>query len=185
MKQTFVLMILVLIGYIIGLITSMYCFSCFIYLIQVNYLVFRGDYLSLITSILVTNSYIDFFFNFLSLLVIYYLFGSKAGRLEYLIFFFSGIIGNIFSLFLFPPLTASAGASGGIFGILAFYLTIDMLEKGKFDKYGFAILLMVFVFSDILPDVDYFAHVGGILGGVILAFTVSYFNKKKGISYNL
>ncbi|AWR98286.1 rhomboid family intramembrane serine protease [Acidianus sulfidivorans JP7] len=178
-------MILVLLGYIVGLITSTFCFQCFIYLIQVNYLVFRGDYLSLVTSILVTNSYVDFFFNFISLLVIYYLFGSKAGKLEYVVFFLSGILGNIFSLYFFPPLTASAGASGGIFGILAFYLSIDMLEQRKFDVYGFAILLMVFVFSDILPNVDYLAHIGGILGGVILAFVVSYFNKKKGIRYNL
>lgn len=185
MKETIVLAILVFLGYIIGLMTSSFCFTCFAYLIQVNYLVLNGDYLALITSTLVTNSYIDFFFNFISLIVVYYLFGSKAGKIEYLVFFFSGFLGNVLSLFLFPPRTASAGASGGIFGLLSFYLIIDMLEQGKFDKYGFAILLIVFVLSDILPDVDYFAHIGGILGGVILAFVVSYFNKKKGIRYNL
>lgn len=185
MKETIFLACLVIVGYITGLITYTYCFPCFLYLVQYNYLVLRGDYLALITSILVTNDYVDFLLNFVALIFVYYLFGSKAGKIEYLVFFFSGFLGNLFTLFFFSPRTISAGASGGIFGLLSFYLTIDMLEQGKFDKYGFALLLIIFVFSDVLPNVNYLAHVGGIIGGVILALIVSYFNKKRGIRYNL
>lgn len=185
MKETLFLAILVIIGLIIGIFTSLYYPEYFLYLVQYNYLVLKGNYLALLTSILITNDYFDAGFNFVALVILYQLFRAKAGKLEYLVFFFSGFLGNLLSLFFFSPNTISAGASGGIFGLLSFYLTIDMIEQGKFDFYGFLFLLMVFILSSILPKVDYFAHIGGILGGVILAFTVSYFNKKKGIKYNL
>ncbi|MEM0064088.1 MAG: rhomboid family intramembrane serine protease, partial [Metallosphaera sp.] len=60
----------------VGIITYNQSPLLFSLLIQVNYFVLRGDYLSLITSILVTNSFTDFIFNFISMWVIYYLFGS-------------------------------------------------------------------------------------------------------------
>ncbi|AWR99574.1 rhomboid family intramembrane serine protease [Metallosphaera hakonensis] len=162
-------MIFILSGFIVGEIT--YTINPFIFalLIQVNYLVLRGDYISIVTSILVTNSFTDFLFNFFSMGVIYYLFGSKAGKFEYLVFFTSGIVGNVLTLLLFPPDVASAGASGGIFGILAFYIVDDMLEFSRIDWNGIGLLLIVFVLSDIIPGVNYLAHIGGILGGIILA----------------
>ncbi|MCH1770554.1 MULTISPECIES: rhomboid family intramembrane serine protease [Metallosphaera] len=168
-KPTIVLMALILVGFLVGIITysvSPYLFS---FLIQVNYLVLRGDYLSLITSIFVTNSFTDFIFNFFSMGVIYYLFGSKAGKLEYVVFLVSGLMGNILTLIFFPPYVASAGASGGIFGVLAYYILDDMLEFNRFDWNGLALLIIVFVLSDIIPGVNYVAHIGGIVGGVILA----------------
>ncbi|BCS91877.1 hypothetical protein L3N51_00246 [Metallosphaera sp. J1] len=162
-------MALILAGFITGIITyniSPYLFS---FLIQVNYLVLRGDYVSLVTSIFVTNSFTDFIFNFFSMGVIYYLFGSKAGKLEYITFLVSGIIGNILTLVFFPPYVASAGASGGIFGVLAYYIIDDMLEFNRLDWNGLALLIIVFVLSDIIPGVNYIAHIGGVLGGVVLA----------------
>ncbi|WP_253823040.1 rhomboid family intramembrane serine protease [Acidianus sp. RZ1] len=185
MKPTIVIMALVVLGYAVGVITSNFYPSIFFYLIQVNYLVFQGYYLSLVTSIFVTNSLLDFSLNFLALAVIYALFRSKAGKIEYLVFFFSGILGNILSLFLFPPLVASEGASGGIFGVFAFYLVDDMLELHRFDWNDLGILLFVFIASDILPNVDYFAHIGGILGGVILAVLADRLNRGKRESWRI
>lgn len=179
MRETLVLAFLVVLGYIVGLLTSTYFPHIFIYLIQVNYLVFEGNYISLLTSIFVTNSLLDAGFNTIALLVIYSLFGSRAGKMEYVVFLFSGLLGNIFSLFLFPPNTASAGASGGIFGLLSFYIVYDMLKNRKFNFYDFLILVIVFILSDILPNVDYFAHIGGILGGVILALVTSWLKRDR------
>lgn len=140
------------------------------YLIQVNYLVLRGDYTALLTSIFVTNSFTDFFFNFFSLGVLYYLFGSKAGKLEYLVFLLSGALGNVLTLVAYPPFTASSGASGGIFGLLSFYIVDDMLEFHRLDWNGLVLLVIVFLVSDVIPNVNVVAHIGGILGGVVLAY---------------
>jgi rhomboid protease GluP len=181
-KPTIMLMILVAIGYIVGYILSLFDITTFIYLIQVNFLVFNGDYISLLTSIFITNSFIDFFFNFMSLGVIYYLFRSYAGKVEYLVFLMSGIVGNILTLFAFPPRTASEGASGGIFGIFAYYVILDMLELNKIDYNGLGLLIFVFILSDIIPNVNYVAHIGGIITGVILALvTFRLLRKNKRI----
>jgi len=169
-KPTILLMILVAVGYIIGYVLSIVNFIDFLYLIQVNLLVFNGDYISLVTSIFITNSFIDFFFNFISLGVIYYLFRSYAGKIEYVVFLISGIVGNILTLFVFPPRTASEGASGGIFGIFAYYVILDMLELNRIDYNGLGILVFVFILSDIIPNVNYVAHIGGITSGILLAF---------------
>lgn len=185
MRETLVITFFVVLGYLVGLFTSIYYPFIFVYLIQVNYLVFRGDYISLLTSIFITNSLLDAGFNTIALLIIYSLFGSKVGKLEYIVFLFSGILGNIFSLFLFPPNTASAGASGGIFGILSFYIAYDMLKDRKFNFYEFLFLVIVFVLSDILPNIDYFAHIGGILGGVILAFLANWLKRNGEGRYKL
>ncbi|MEM4024603.1 MAG: rhomboid family intramembrane serine protease, partial [Metallosphaera sp.] len=168
-KPSIFLMILILIGFVVGIITYNQSPLLFSLLIQVNYFVLRGDYLSLITSILVTNSFTDFIFNFISMWVIYYLFGSKAGKFEIVVFFISGILGNLLTLALFPPFTASAGASGGIFGVLSFYIIDDMLQFSRLDWNGLGLLIIVFVLSDIIPGVNYVAHIGGILGGILLA----------------
>ncbi len=169
MKATIGLMIAVLAGFIVGETLYLTGDPLLYYLIQVNYLVLRGDYLSLLTSMFVTNSFTDFFFNFFSLGVIYYLFGSRAGKLEYLVFLLSGLVGNLFTLLYFPPFTASEGASGGIFGVFSFYVVTDMVEMHRVDYNGIGILVFVFILSDVLPDVNFVAHLGGILTGVLLA----------------
>lgn len=181
-KPTVLLMILVAIGYIVGYVLSQINFVEFLYLIQVNFLVFNGDYISLFTSIFITNSFIDFFFNFMSLGIIYYLFRSYAGSIEYVVFLISGIVGNILTLFIFPLRTASEGASGGIFGIFAYYIILDMLELNKIDYNGLGILIFVFILSDIIPGVNYVAHIGGITSGILLAFaTFRLLRKNKRI----
>jgi membrane associated rhomboid family serine protease len=163
-------MFLTLIGFAVGEFSYYTNTFLFAYLIQVNYLVLHGDYIALITSIFVTNNFTDFFFNFFSLGVLYYLFGSKAGKLEYVIFLLSGMLGNLLTLLAYPPLTASAGASGGIFGLLSFYIVDDMMEFQRVDWNGIIFLAIVFVLSDIIPNVNIVAHLGGITGGVILAY---------------
>jgi membrane associated rhomboid family serine protease len=118
----------------------------------------------------------------MSLGVIYYLFRSYAGKVEYLVFLMSGIVGNILTLFAFPPRTASEGASGGIFGIFAYYVILDMLELNKIDYNGLGLLIFVFILSDIIPNVNYVAHIGGIITGVILALvTFRLLRKNKRI----
>ncbi len=180
MKTTIVLMIAVLLGFLVGEFLYLTGNPTFYYLIQVNYLVLRGDYLSLLTSIFVTNSFPDFFFNFFSLGVIYYLFGSRAGKFEYLVFLLSGLVGNVFTLFFFPPFTASEGASGGIFGVFAFYVIEDMVEMHRVDYNGLGILVFVFILSDVIPHVNFVAHLGGIFTGVLLALATPHLLKRGG-----
>ncbi|BFH73179.1 rhomboid family intramembrane serine protease [Sulfurisphaera javensis] len=172
MKSTVVLIISITIGYIIGQILSLQSSFLLYYLIQINYLILKyGFYWQLLTSIFITPSFFDWAFNAIALYFIYWLYKSQAGKLEYLVFLLSGIVGNLFSLFLYSPLTASAGASGGIFGLFAYYAVSDYLKDKQVNKIAIILLLAVFIMSDTLPffDVDIWAHTGGILTGVLLS----------------
>ncbi len=179
LNATFWLMIWITIGFLVGITFRFTDPTLLLVTEQFNYLVFRGLYYELITSIFVTGSISDYLFNIVAMYFIYLLFRNKAGRLEYLVFLVSGVIGNILTLYFFPQLTLSSGASGGIFGIMTFYVILEMLEDHRADFYGIMFIVLTFVFSDLLPDVNYLAHIGGIIGGALMAPLVYHFLRKQ------
>jgi len=184
MKATIVIMILVTLGYIIGQILSSTHSLLLYYLIQVNYFVlYYGFYWQLITSIFVTPSIADWLFNTIALYFIYWLYRSQNGKMEYIVFLLAGIIGNIFSLLLYPPLTASSGASGGIFGVFAYYAVSDYLKDRKANEIAIFLLAAIFILSDIniLPlNVDIWAHTGGVITGILLSLLTFKLNETRG-----
>ncbi|QIW23008.1 rhomboid family intramembrane serine protease [Sulfolobus sp. S-194] len=182
MKSTVILTIFITIGYIIGQILSLEKSSLIYYLIQINYLVLHGFYWQLLTSIFITPNFFDWAFNTIAMYFIYWLYKGEAGKLEYIIFLISGIIGNILSLYLYPPFVASAGASGGIFGLFAYYTVTDYLKDKQLNQIAIILLISVFILSDTLPlfDVDIWAHTGGILTGVLLSLLFFKINKTRG-----
>ena len=184
MKPTIVIMMLVTIGYIIGQFLYFINPPLLYYLIQINYFVLKyGFYWQLITSIFVTPSVIDWSFNIIALYFIYWLYRSRDGKIEYIVFLLAGVIGNIFSLLLYPPLTASSGASGGIFGVFAYYAVSDYLKDRKTNEIAIFLLTAIFILSDIniLPlNVDIWAHTGGIITGILLSLLFFKLNKTRG-----
>ena len=96
----------------------------------------------------------------------------RFGAVRYLIIYFiSGIVGNIASS-LINPNVVSVGASGAIFGVIG-GLTISAFLTPK--QTAIALGPMVFMviwnlydgFSD--PSIDMLAHLGGLVSGVTLA----------------
>ncbi len=86
-----------------------------------------------------------------------------------LIYFCSGLIGNISSLFLAEPYVYSLGASGCIFGVLA----ASFIVNRRFDPaaVGLGIIFSIFfVILSIAPQVDTWAHAFGALGGILLGY---------------
>lgn len=168
--STFFLMFLVTLGFTVGLLATFIDSTSLYYLEQLNYLVIKGYYYELFTSIFITNSFVDFIFNFISLYVIYLIFGSRAGKHEYGIFILAGILGNLLTVIFYSPFTLSSGASGGIFGLLSYYTFYDFLKKDNLGVYGLVFLVSVFGVSDLIfPNVNVVAHIGGILGGIMYA----------------
>ena len=75
-------------------------------------------------------------------------------------------MGNILTL-LQGPNYASAGASGGIFGVFAALVIFSWLKDKKKDQPSLVLFIIIFLGSSILPDVNYIAHIGGAVGGFI------------------
>ncbi|MEL9989985.1 MAG: rhomboid family intramembrane serine protease [Thermoproteus sp.] len=178
MKATLGILVLITIGFIVG--AAVYSISprALPYLVLYNRAVLEGYYYELVTGILVTPSFLDYLLNAVALYVIYTIFGGEAGRQEYVVFFASGVLGNLLTVAFFPPDTMSAGASGGIFGILAYYIVKNMVSTRSFSWTGVALLATVFFFSSIMPYVNYLAHIGGIIGGALFGLLEPFYSRK-------
>ena len=104
-----------------------------------------------------------------------FIFGSRVemyfGRLAFLlIYVIAGLLGSVFSLYLSQAY--SAGASGAVYALIGAIFAYTRITKrtiGQLDWY------MMFMFVGIgiamgfvTPGVDNFAHLGGLLGGMVL-----------------
>jgi rhomboid protease GluP len=155
---------------------------------QVNGLVIYGGlYYQVITSIFVHGNIAHLFGNMLFLLI----FGLRAEEFfslpEYFfIFFLGGLTGNLLSLILLPLNLPSVGASGAvfaIFGAATIYArrTVSQSIAGAL-LYGFFLL-----FLSSGPNVNNFAHIGGLFTGLIAGYVLAVRrskNTKYLISYS-
>lgn len=138
-------------------------------------LVRLGDYYRLFTSMFLHADIIHLFFNCYALYVIGPQLESFMGKAKFLfIYIFSGILGGLLSIAMSNY--ASIGASGAIFGLLG-----GMLYFG----YHYRIYLGSVLKSQIIPliilnlglgfmasGIDNFAHIGGLIGGVLATSVV-------------
>jgi rhomboid protease GluP len=172
---------LIILGYIIGLVGDIvpvcpksipsFCGSSNVtdLLAQNNgIVVYLHQYYQLFTSILVTDSPIDAGFNAVAVLVLDRLSDDTFNTTRYfLIFFLTAILGNILTL-VQGPQYASAGASGGIFGLIAAVFSYSWAKENRLEITTLAFFLLVFIGSSFLiSNVNYIAHLGGAIGGFI------------------
>ena len=109
----------------------------------------------------------------------------EIGRVRFLIIYFgSGIMGNLLSLFWDVSRgesVVSAGASGAIFGLMGALLYVVIANRGRLGRLScrgmlfMVVLSLYFGFSS--SGVDNFAHIGGLTGGFIMA--VLLYRRKK------
>jgi membrane associated rhomboid family serine protease len=169
-------------GLFIGLVTYWVSFDgqpLTFALIQSNADVSHGHLWQLLTSLIVApppqldglGGVIDVLFNAAALIWLDgILFGAYDAAEYYSTFLLTGIAGNLLSL-LNGPYQLSFGASGGIFGLLAGAVVEDFVVEGKFDMGLLAWFLLIFIFSSFaLSYVDWLAHLGGALAGVLIGY---------------
>lgn len=112
-----------------------------------------------------------------------------AGKLRFLlIFLFGGMSGNILSLYLemrSGEYAISAGASGAVFAVMGAMIYIVLRHKGRMEDLSvrqivvMAALSLYFGFSS--SGVDNAAHVGGLLGGFVLAVILYHPRKIRNV----
>ena len=109
----------------------------------------------------------------------------ETGKIRFLIIYFvSGIGGNLLSLFwnqMQGQYTVSAGASGAIFGLMGALVYVVIANRGRLGRLsGRGMLIMVILslyFGFTSSGVDNIAHIGGLVCGFISA--VILYRKKK------
>jgi len=148
--------------------------------ILINYEIWR-----LITPIFFHANEIHLFSNFIALL----LFGAtvetnqKLSKLKFLlIYFLSGFIGNLFSLFLLPFDAISLGASGAIFGLIGVALIMVITDNRSL--LPFALLYIgYFVIASFMPGINIWAHIFGLVVGILLGYVFYYRKNQSTESY--
>jgi rhomboid protease GluP len=104
-----------------------------------------------------------------------------SNRQFYAIYFISGLLGNLVSLipFFVPPDVPSGGASGAIFGLVGSFVAI----RRKARDLGAALLYAAVIFiSSSGPGVNIYAHLFGLLGGIVLGLL--FISGRKPIGYS-
>jgi rhomboid protease GluP len=151
---------------------------------QDNLLVLQnGAYYQLVTSMFVHVSVEHIFGNMLFLLI----FGLRAEEMfdnaEYIgIYLLTGLAGNLLSLvptILIPSYDMlSAGASGAIFGIFGAVVIYSRRAVGQSILTALFVAFLLFVIN-IGPEVNIFAHAGGLVVGLLIGYFLGATRKTK------
>lgn len=156
---------------------------------QVNGLViYDGLYYQILTSMFVHGNIAHLFGNMLFLLI----FGLRAEEFfslpEYFfIFFLGGLTGNLLSLLLLPLNLPSVGASGAVFAIFG-ATTIYARRTISQSIAGALVYALFWLFLSSGPNVNNFAHIGGLFAGLIIGYVIAIRRSKNPnyiISYSL
>lgn len=148
---------------------------------KVNELIASGEYYRLITCMFLHGGLIHLALNMYSLYVIGPLVERVYGRVKYIsIYFIAGIISSLFSYIFSSGI--SIGASGAIFGLLGATLVFAITIRKTVGKDFYNNILQVMVVNLIIgfsiPNIDNYGHIGGIVGGIIMAKIFQIYKKK-------
>lgn len=142
-----------------------------------------GEYYRLFTCIFLHIGIWHLLCNMYSLYVIGKEVESLFGKWKYLlIYILSGICGSILSL-AFNSNTVSAGASGAIFGLLGALLYFGYHYRTYLGNTIKRSILPVIIINLVLgflnSGVDNAAHIGGLVGGILISMLVGVPDKSK------
>ena len=140
-----------------------------------------GDYYRLFTGIFLHGGILHLICNCYSLYVIGSQIENFLGKVKYgIVYLFSGIIGALFSI-SFSGNTPSIGASGAIFGLMGALLYFGYYYRvylGNVVKSQILPLIAINLgIGFITPNVDNFAHIGGLIGGTMMTMALGIRDK--------
>ena len=156
----------------------------FYLLVQINSkVVYDLEIWRLVTSMFLHGDALHLFSNMFSLLI----FGSyielSFSKYKFvLIYFISGILGSVFTIFLLPLNTISLGASGAIFGLIGAALSILIFDRNNPLIILGLVYALYFVITSFSPGINYFAHIFGLLGGFVTGYLLKR-NKRNEQTY--
>ena len=137
-----------------------------------NEYIAKGEWWRVITSLLVHVDLQHFLSNSIFCLLLVLLSKSNSDTFLFILFFLSGISGNISSYIIMPLEYIHAGASGGIFGLLGaqLFLLYNRYRSSKPKEIAiFSIMiLLLLLFTFFNPSANPISHLTGLITGGIL-----------------
>lgn len=156
-----------------------------LFLVQINRnIINEYEVWRLITAMFLHGDPLHLFSNMFGLL----LFGATIennkdiSKIQFLlIYFLSGLIGNLFSLFLLSPTSISLGASGAIFGLIGVVFTMIATDEPTLLFFAF-FYIVFFIVTSFLPGINFWAHIFGLLAGIAFGY-LFYTRKRNRLTY--
>ena len=142
-----------------------------------NDLMIQGQYWRFITPVFLHANLLHVGLNMLNFFVLGIFLERLVGHLRFLlIYLLTGVI-SIIASFYFMPQEISVGASGAIFGLVGAYSVFVLTHRRAFRNNGYPALLWLVLIIGVnlsiglfIPNVDNYAHLGGLLSGCLLGW---------------
>jgi membrane associated rhomboid family serine protease len=133
-------------------------------------LVHQGQWYRIFTVSLVHEGFIHIFFNMILLWIVGQLLEPGAGPMRFALIYVASVAAGSAAALIVTPHAVSAGASGGVFGVAAAATIVLQRQGVRFWDTGFGPLLVInLVFDYFTPNISIAAHIGGAIGGLLVA----------------
>jgi membrane associated rhomboid family serine protease len=131
---------------------------------------YQHQWYRLVTSPFLHASVEHIFLNMLTLAIVGPPVEAELGRLRFLgVYLAAALGGSVCSYLLGPTNTLGVGASGAIFGVMGAYFVLA--RRNRWDTSAIAALIVVnLVISFASPNIDWRAHVGGLVVGAAVGY---------------
>lgn len=143
-----------------------------------------GGFYRLFTSMFLHANLYHIAFNMYALYILGPQVEKYFGKLKFLlIYLISGILGSLFSCVFMVSTSLSIGASGAIFGLFGSLAYFTYKYRATLNNFlRSSILPTVFInliLGFLLPNVDVSAHIGGLIGGILISLAIGVEDKKR------
>ncbi|MCU1594727.1 MAG: protease [Frankiales bacterium] len=135
----------------------------------------QGSYYRLLTSNFLHYGIVHIALNMYCLFLLGPALEVAFGRLRYTaLYVASGLSGSVLSYALGPANEQAAGASGAVFGLFAAFFVLQRRRGGDVTQIATTIGINLFISFAASSYIDWRGHVGGLLGGGIVAAAYVY-----------
>ena len=134
----------------------------------------EGEYYRLITAAFLHANLIHILFNMFALAQLGPTLEQALGRARFLaLYLLSALGGSVLSYWLSSPGQLGVGASGAIFGLFGAYYVVVRRLGG--DTQSILVLLGInLLITFTVPNIDWRAHLGGLVTGAVIAAAFAY-----------
>lgn len=182
-KRPIITYLIISINILVYLFMMVYGKDYIIYKYGISSISFRmGEYYRIITSMFLHGGITHLFINMYSLYVLGPQIESFFGKTKYLIIYLiSGICGGLLSV-VFNLNSISVGASGALFGLLGSILYFGYYYRTYLGNVIKSQILPIIIanlaIGFIVSGIDNFAHIGGLISGIMTSMIVGVPNKE-------
>ncbi|MHA2287167.1 MAG: rhomboid family intramembrane serine protease [Promethearchaeota archaeon] len=171
-KEARITIFLISVNSLLFLLFSLAFEDVFYLLVQINSKIINDlEIWRLFTSMFLHGNLLHIFSNMVSLLIFGAYLELNFPKYQFVIIYFaSGLIGSLSSMLFLPLNTISLGASGAIFGLIGAAFSILIIRRDTPLIFLGLIYVFYFVFSSFSPGINYFAHISGLLCGLVVGY---------------